>query len=115
MLREILLALLVTAGAPADGLDDARRVFQNGRYSEAQEAYDAVLKADDLAPAARAKAVLGRAECLAAQGEVEKALEALLALRKDQPENADLAAMVADLRLARGDWPGAAEAAAQAL
>src|SRR4051794_31454611 len=107
MLREILLALLLVAAAPADGLEDARRLLQNGRYAEAQEAYDAILKKDDLAPDVRARAVLGRAESLAGQGEVDKALEALLALRKDQPQNADLAARAADLRLSRGDWPGA--------
>src|SRR4051812_28363017 len=109
MLREILLALLVATAAPAGGPDEARRLLQNGRYAEAQEAYDAVLKKDDLAPAARAGAVLGRAESLAGQGEVDKALEAVEALGKDQPQNADLAAMAADLRLARGDWTGAQE------
>src|SRR5215213_960130 len=115
MLREILLVLLLGAAAPADGLDDARRLLQNGRYAEAQEAYDAILKKDDLAPETRARAVLGRAESMAAQGETDKALEAVLALSKDQPENADLAAKAADLRLSRGDWPGAEELAKQAL
>src|SRR5262249_13760440 len=115
MLREILLALLVTSAAPDDGVEDARRLLQNGRFAEAQEAYDALLKKDELAPPVKAKAVLGRADSLAAQGEVEKALDAVLALAKDQPENADLAARVADLKLSRGDWPGADEAAKQAL
>src|SRR5262245_38106675 len=115
MLREILMALLVTSAAPTDGLEDARRLLQNGRYAEAQEAYEAHLEKENLAPPVKAKAVLGHADSLAAQGEVEKALEAVLALAKDQPENADLTARIADLKLSRGDWPGADEAAKQAL
>src|SRR5438270_96303 len=99
MLREILLALLVTTAAPGEGPDEARRLLQNGRYAEAQEAYEAALKKDDLAPAARARAVLGLAESLAGQGEVDKALGAVIALGKEQPENADLAARAADLKL----------------
>src|SRR5688572_28706659 len=115
MLREILLAAMLVSAAPADGVEDARRLLQNGRYADADEAYEAIIKKDDLAPAPRAGAVLGRADSLAAQGEADKALEAVLALQKDQPGNADLAAKAADLRLAQGDWPGADEAARQAL
>ncbi|AGA24995.1 tetratricopeptide repeat protein [Singulisphaera acidiphila] len=115
MLCEILLTLLVTLVAPSDGLDDARRLLQNGRYAEAQEAYEAILKEADLPAPARAKAVLGQADCLASQGEVEKAVATLTDLAAQQPQNADLAARVADLQFARGDWEAAGTAAQQAL
>src|SRR4051812_12354008 len=115
MFREILFGWLVTMAAGPDGPAEARRLWQNGRYAEAQEAYEAVLKSDDLAPPVRAKAVLGRADCLASQGEVEAAIRAVDELAEAQPENADLAARAADLRLARGDWEGAEASARRAL
>src|SRR3954470_3757842 len=102
MLREILLGLLVTMAAGPDGLDEARRLLQNGRYAEAQEAYEAILKGDDLSAAVRARAVLGHADSLAEQGEVDKALAEVAELAAQQPANADLAARVADLKLSRG-------------
>ncbi|SIO43087.1 Tetratricopeptide repeat-containing protein [Singulisphaera sp. GP187] len=114
MLREILLTLLVTVVAGSDGLDEARQLLQNGRYAEAQEAYEAILNGNDLPAPVRAKAVLGQADCLASQGEVERAVAALTDLAAQQPQNADLAARVADLQLARGDWEAAASAARRA-
>lgn len=115
MLREIVLTLLVTVVAGSDGLDEARRLLQNGRYAEAQEAYEAILKQADLPAPDRAKAVLGQADCLASQGEVEKAVAALSELAGQQPKNAELAARVGDLQFARGDWEAAGAAAQQAL
>src|SRR4051812_15708368 len=115
MFREILFGWLVTMAAGPDGPAEARRLWQNGRYAEAQEAYEAVLKADDLAPAVRARAVLGRADCQASQGEVDKAIQGVQELADAQPDNADLAARVADLRLSRGDWDGAEASARRAL
>src|SRR5690349_20792871 len=115
MLREILLGLLVTMAPGSDGLDEARRLLQNGRYAEAQEAYEAILKGENLSAAVRAKAVLGQADCLASQGEVDKAIAGVAELAAQQPTNADLAARMADLRLSRGDWEGAGTAAQQAL
>lgn len=116
MFREILLALLATSAAGPGAPDEARQLWKNGRYAEAQEAYDELLKkADDLEPAARAKAVLGRADTLASQGEVEKAVEGLQAFQDKQPENAGVAARIAELRLSRGDWAGAEAAAKRAL
>ncbi|WP_406697763.1 tetratricopeptide repeat protein [Singulisphaera sp. Ch08] len=115
MLGEILLTLLVTMVAGADGLDEARRLLQTGHYAEAQEAYEAILKEADLPAPARAKAVLGQADCLASQGEVEKAVAVLTDLAAQQPQNADLAARVADLHFGRGDWEAAVAAAQQAL
>src|SRR5262249_35500984 len=64
----------------AVGLPEARRLWQNGRYAEALEAYDALAKAagdQKLKPADAAKVALGRADCLASQGENDKAAEAL--------------------------------------
>jgi tetratricopeptide (TPR) repeat protein len=115
MLREILVGVLAALAAGPEGTDEARRLWQGGRYAEAQEAYENVLKGKGLKPAARAKAVLGLADCLASQGEYAKAREAVEALAKDQPENPDLTARAAELRLLRGDWDGASAAAARAL
>jgi predicted Zn-dependent protease len=115
MLREILFALLVTAAPGSDDLTEARRLWQNGRYAEAQDAYETILKNDDLGPAARARAVLGRADCLSSVGEVDKAIEAVQALAEKQADNADLAARLAELKLGRGDREAARAQAARAL
>ena len=98
--------------AEPTGLDAARRLWQNGRYAEAQEAYEAIAKGPgELAPAVRASIALGRADCLASQGEPDKAIEDLQKAVDEQPEHPGLRARLADLRLARGDWEGASEAA----
>lgn len=107
MLRAILWGMVVTLAAEPAGLDAARRLWQNGRYAEAHEAYDAILRREGLAPAARAKALLGRADCLASQGELDGAIEALGPLAVEQPDNPDPAARLAELKFARGDWDGA--------
>ena len=109
-----ILAML-TASDPA-GLDAARRLWQNGRYAEAEEGYDALLKEPDkLEPADRVRAILGRADCLASQGEIARAIEDLARAATAQPENADLAARLAELRFGRGDWAGADAAVKAAL
>lgn len=121
MPRTILWSLLITAaagvGAEAKGGDpnDARRLWRTGRYAEAREAYDAILKTEGLSPAARATAVLGRADCLVSRGETDDAISALEAAAKQQPDNADLAAKLADLRFARGEWDEADAQAQRAL
>ncbi len=117
MLRAILLGMIVTLAAEPAGLDDARRLAQNGRYAEALEAYDEVEKQvhGGLKPADRARLALGRAECLASQGEYAKATETLKKLAEAQPNNPQPWARIADLRLTRGDWEGAAAAAETAL
>ncbi len=108
MLREILVALVLVSASEPGALEDARRLRQTGRYAEAEEAYESFLKSTkDPSPAARATAVLGRAECLASQGEYATAIEALETLARDQPDNADLAARAAELKFLRGDWDGA--------
>ena len=128
MLRAILRrpAVIVTivvaalaAAAPArgaEGLAEARRLAQNGRYAEALEAYDALAKdSGKLKPADLATVALGRADCLASTGQLEKGAEALTkALDGSNKTNPDLLARLADLRFVRGDWPGARAAVADA-
>ena len=112
----ILWTLIVTLAAEPKGLDEARRLWQNGRYAEAQEGYEALLKEPEkLDPAVRVKAILGQADCLASQGEGAKALEELARAAAAQPASADLAARLAELRFGRGDWEGADRAVAEAL
>jgi tetratricopeptide (TPR) repeat protein len=118
MVSAILCTILVTVAAPEGpaGLDNARRLWQNGRYAEAQEGYEALLKEPDkLEPGDRVRANLGRADCLASQGEIAKAIEDLAAAAAAQPDKADLPARLADLRHGRGDWAGADAAVAEAL
>ena len=116
MLREILCGLIVVMVAEPDGAVEARRLWQNGRYAEALEAYDELLKAPGgLSAAARARLVLGRADALASQGESDKAIEGVRDLARDQPDNPDLAARLADLLFGRGDWDGAEASVRQAL
>jgi tetratricopeptide (TPR) repeat protein len=128
MLREILrkptvvvtILLAVASTVPARGADavaEARRLWQNGRYAESLEAYDAVAKEPGkLTPAQRATVALGRADCLASTGALEKAAEVVTkALDGPNKTSADLLARLADLRFVRGDWPGAQAAVADAL
>ena len=116
MLSVILVGLLGLVAAEPTGLDAARRLWQNGRYAEAQEAYEAIAKGPgELAPAVRASIALGRADCLVSQGEPDQAIEDLRKAVDDQPEHPGLWARLADLRLARGDWEGATEAVGRAL
>src|SRR3954453_17321454 len=112
----VVLVVALAAGPPEGGLDGARRLWQNGRYAEAQEAYEEVLKKPgDLAPALRARGALGLADCLASQGEPEKAIEAVKKALEAQPEAPDLWAKLAEIQFGRGDWDGAAAAARRAL
>src|SRR4051794_3590548 len=116
MISAILWTLIVTLAAEPAGLAESRRLWQNGRYVEAQEGYEALLKEPDkLEPAARAKALLGRADCLASQGDVEKAIEDLAHATDAQPENPALAARLAELHFGRGEWEKADAAIARAL
>ncbi len=96
-------------------LKEARRLLQNGRYAEAEEALTAILadakkEPARLTPERKLAIVLGLADCQASQGEYAKAIERLKAAEAEEPKNADLPARLADLYLTRGDWE-AAEAA----
>ncbi|MFO0952048.1 MAG: tetratricopeptide repeat protein [Isosphaeraceae bacterium] len=113
------LALVWSPGLvlAADGPEEARRLWQNGRYDEALEAYDALAKTDAAkAPPLLVKVTLGRADCLASQGESTKAAEAVQkALDGPAKDNPDLLARLAELRFVRGDWVGARTAVEAAL
>lgn len=122
MSREILWAALVlliagltqTWADEPGGIEEARQLLQNGRYAEALEAYDQAAKAPgERSPIDRARIALGRAECMASEGEIEQAIETLQTAIKDQPQNPDLHARLGELRFNQGDWK-AAEAAAEA-
>ncbi len=116
MLSVILVGLLGLVAAEPTGLDAARRLWQNGRYAEAQDAYEAIAKAPgELAPADRASVALGRADCLVSQGEPDEAIADLRKAVEEQPEHPGLWARLGELRLARGDWEGASEAVGRAL
>jgi len=115
VLREILLALLAATAAPADGPDEARRLLQKRPLRRGAGGLRG--RPQEGRPGAGGPGQ-GRARPrreLAGQGEGDKALEAVLALAREQPQNADLAAMAADLKLSRGDWTGAQEHASQAI
>ncbi len=90
MLSAIVVGLVGLMAAEPAGLDAARRLWQNGRYAEAQEAYEAIAKGPgELAPAVRASIALGRADCLVSQGEPDEAIEDLCKAVDEQPEQTD--------------------------
>ena len=83
------------AGSVQTELKEARRLLQNGRYAEAEEAFSAILadakkKAEPLAPALKVAVILGLADCQASQGEYDKAIERLKAAEAEDPKDADL-------------------------
>jgi Tfp pilus assembly protein PilF len=101
-------------------LTEARRLLQNGRYAEAEEALTAIESEAKKQPGGltrRLQAVLAlaKAECQASQGEYAKAIKALEAAAAIDPKNPDLSAQVADLYLTRGEWQPAEAAALAAL
>jgi cellulose synthase operon protein C len=96
-------------------LKEARRLLQNGRYAEAEEAYSALLADSKKEPGKltaplRAASVLGLADCQSSQGDYDEAIQRLKAAEAESPTNADFPARLADMYLTRGDWD-AAEAA----
>jgi tetratricopeptide (TPR) repeat protein len=122
----VLVALAVQAAAPQEkgkdevkGLDEPRRLLQNGRYAEAEEAYaaaeTAAKKKGAIPPALKAALILERTDCQASQGETAKAIEGLQRLAAEQPKNADVAARLAELYFNKGDWEKADQAVKKAL
>jgi tetratricopeptide (TPR) repeat protein len=107
----IVLPLLLGAAGPGD---EARTLWKTGKYAEAQEAYEGLLKAKDLKPSDKETLTLGLADCLDSQGQPAKALEEL---KKLTPATADVHARIAELLFNKGDWDGATAAikAAQTL
>src|SRR5271165_3701395 len=122
-----VLAFLAQAAGPAEKAevdpkspDAARRLLQNGRYAEAEEAYlaaesEAKKQKGGLTPQLEVALALGTAECQASQGEYGKAIEVLKSLAGRQPKNADVTARLAELHFTRGDWESADTAVKQTL
>ena len=108
------------APKPDPKVEAARATWKAGKYAEALEAYDALLKADPAPNTAdRARVALGRADCLASTGAADKAVEALrtAVAIADAPARTRAAAWarLAEIQLDRGDWDGADASAAEAL
>ncbi len=106
-----LVPCLAMADEP-DALTKARKLLHTGKYAESLEAFDA------LAPLAKdhpdkVQVALGRAGCLAATGEIDKALEALKPFCEGEKPDPDASARAADLEFSRGHWTEA-EALARA-
>src|SRR5512135_3645798 len=98
----------------------ARRLLQNGRYAEADEAYaaaedEAKKQPGGLTPSLKAAIALGKVECQSSQGETGKAIAILEQIVAEQPKNADVSARLAELHWGRGDWEAADALAKQAL
>ena len=116
----IVLAVIGWIGqaASAGEVDRARDLWKVGKYAEALEAFDALVKKADPAPAVRDAIALGRADCLDSTGEPDQAMAALLGVAeaKDrQADNPDVWARLADIQFSRGDWEGADASSRRAL
>ncbi len=96
-------------GAAETPLAAARRLFQEGKYAEAQDAYRAV------APQPSAPVALGIARCQEASGKREEAVATLTEAAKTSALVASLPAELARLAFERGDYQAAGQFAAAAL
>ena len=108
----VLVFLAITAASSA-GADDAplaaaRRLEQEGKYAEAEDAYRALAASDG------SQAALGLARCQEAVGQREEAATTLSDAAKKHPDAASLPAELARLALARGDHAAAAALATAA-
>lgn len=115
---ELLLVLWACTGTMArgDAIDDARALWQTGKYAEAEEAYTkALASVAEPKDADRARSALGVARCAASQGEYTRAIETLEAVLKDQPKNADVLGRLSELKFDRGAWEDAKTLADRAL
>ncbi|MEO6809935.1 MAG: tetratricopeptide repeat protein, partial [Isosphaeraceae bacterium] len=110
-----LTAATSLAEEPAT-LDEARQLWQTGKYAEGLDAFDALAKALPEADAkTKSRIALGRADCLASQGEYDKAVEALTPLATAPEPSADVLARLAEIQLGRGLWDDAEANARRAL
>lgn len=130
LLRRIIPLVLVAATSAlvpplpvlaqdAPKLDDARRLWQTGKYEEALEAYNAIARElaeeDD---AGRSQLAIGRAAALASTGKTSEAIEVLKSAVADAEEaslQADALAQLAEVEFARGLWDDARSHAEAAL
>lgn len=111
MWRGVLIwtfVLLMQSWVYAQDLQEARALRLRGNYSEAIEKYA------KLGEAHRSEAVIGTAQCLKAQGEYEKAGEALAEALKAEKTPGVLAEL-ADLQFLLGEYEEAAHSAEEAL
>ncbi len=100
-------------------LKEARRLLNNGRYAEAEEALAAVESSagkepGKLTPTLRSSMAILRAESQSSQGEYGKAIETLKAAESADPANPHLPARLAEIAITRGDWDAADAAIARA-
>ncbi len=107
--------------APADPqLKEARRLLNNGRYAEAEQAFNAVQAAASKPPGRlesplKVSLALGLAECKTSQGEYARAIDLLRAAEAEVPGSPDLPARLSEVYLTRGDWDAAEAAMKRAM
>lgn len=111
----VLLASLVGQAGQPTGVVEANRLLRNGRYAEAEEAFDAAAKVDNLAPELKRAVALGKAESLAARGEYDAAVRELETLAQADAQFANAPSRIAEIQFNRGRWDEADAAIAQAL
>ncbi|MDB5350713.1 MAG: hypothetical protein JWN86_1960 [Planctomycetota bacterium] len=112
----LLMGLVPTFAIAADGgtIAKAKGLAQSGKYAEALDAYEALVK-DAKDDAEKMTIALGRADALVATGELNKAAEALKPFAEGDAPNPDAAAAMADLEFGRGRWEKAEALANAAL
>ncbi len=111
-LATLALCLTWTAFAHAGGtLKDARKLWLEGYYAEAREAYEVLAKENKT----RHTATLGLSRAWESQGEYDQAEKVIEALLKDMPKDADLLARHAELHYLRGRFEDAEKSATAAL
>jgi tetratricopeptide (TPR) repeat protein len=107
---------IVQAEEPKAALEKARQFWRTGKYPEALETYDALAKQPEAEkPEVRSRIAVGRSECLASAGELEKALEAVRPLAEAEKPDTAAAARLADIQFGRGHWDDAEKAAKRGL
>jgi len=105
----VLCAVLLSLTAYADELEDARRLYLDGQYEEATEAYTALAKTEPVASA------IGVARCQVDTGLLDEARETLTAAAAKLPKRAQFPAELAQLAFDAGDYTQAKEYAAAAI
>ncbi len=116
-MRYLLIGIVVAWGISpvsaraAEEASAERLHLQKGRYAEALEAYDALLKTEKLTP----QIAIGRSQCFQAQGKWQDATEALEAATKAFPEDAGAWARLAEVQFLQGRYEQAAAAVEKSL
>jgi len=94
----VFAAMGARARAEDDTLADARRMFLQGKYAEADAVYEKLVKSN------AAAAAIGSARCQRATGEFDKAMATLQAAIKTSPKDANLLAEQAAISFEQGDY-----------